>query len=1034
MKTRDIDKGAALALTLIFLALVAVVVVAYLAATRTERATSSVDANRLRAQMMAESGLTSAVSVLKSNTRYGNYITAMPAPSPSPSSIYTEVYRPYDPSSGASYAAKSDDYLRTDNAAGELLVSRAITPTGTPPGADPRPSPDAVGSSANPFALPSPNPALSEETFPNPAAAPTGNSYNFNQVARIGTNNNARLVQPSPSPVPLPALGQWVNVRDSQGILIGRYAFFVEDESMKVNLNVAGNATSSRSNDLSASVTPSNQIQETDPGAILPLGSPAPDRLTANSILAGLGASDSRLLTRSTVGLLNAWKDAFPDYAHLITAVSRDDNTTARGWQRLDLNALAAGLSTPAAKMPIATRVANWIRDAWTGPSIGSLSAPQVFNDDRLRQQLAANIVDYIAPAGAPTDLSDVAPSSGATPVPVIGIEKIPYIHAMEVVFQASNTAPAPGNSVGPHTTTIKMKFQCRFLNMFESNLNLTDQIGSIVVKGVPIITKNGATLFDVSGQTFTIKATDLKPVNSPTDYNVPAGVDGTASSGARSFQTDWLVSQTLTYTVPARSDERQRLTDGTLDVQVLGKSNERLDIIKVPLKISKTSTTGLAGYYYNGSQSTGDFVEDAIPANGATQVASISLTNHLAGTTNTGPFGDPRYRPALLTDRWDNDSRTDATCTSLSDCPWLSGKTVKKNRLIEYVDTAEVSCRSYSVDWYDNAGNRPLSFIRNGQLLNIGELGNIATGEYPWRSLYLQHPERPVNTSDTPWITEVPLRRSHSVDYVLLDLFRAGGTITRSGELNINTQIQYLPPSGTVTTTPLESLFVGVPIGQPSAAATPQALTQATPGAAPSPADRLSTGVNLLVSTTTTPASSGTGTNPLNYRVASVSNKRSSIASEDPTPDNNPARPYFQIGELAPTLSRLMSASQASDTTSSSNTSQVVYSALRDTPDQKTSVKNYHRDFEVEQAFREVSNSITTRGNVFRVLYVGQTLKDYNSTHAVDNKAKILSEYLGEAYVERDAVWSAPDSANPDIIKTTDSTYKVIGNRVISE
>ena len=83
----------------------------------------------------------------------------------------------------------------------------------------------------------------------------------------------------------------------------------------------------------------------------------------------------------------------------------------------------------------------------------------------------------------------------------------------------------------------------------------------------------------------------------------------------------------------------------------------------------------------------------------------------------------------------------------------------------------------------------------------------------------------------------------------------------------------------------------------------------------------------------------------------------------------------------------------------------------------------NYKRDFEVEQAFREVSNSITTRGNVFRVLYVGQALKN----------GVVQAEYLGEAFVERQAVFTQ-DPSNSDIIRTTDSTYRVLSNRIVTE
>jgi hypothetical protein len=77
----------------------------------------------------------------------------------------------------------------------------------------------------------------------------------------------------------------------------------------------------------------------------------------------------------------------------------------------------------------------------------------------------------------------------------------------------------------------------------------------------------------------------------------------------------------------------------------------------------------------------------------------------------------------------------------------------------------------------------------------------------------------------------------------------------------------------------------------------------------------------------------------------------------------------------------------------------------------------------QVEQLFRQVSNSITTRGNVFRVLYVGQSLKN----------GLVKAEYLGEALVKRSSVFT-PDPSNPDIVRTSDSTYKLVANRVITE
>lgn len=1002
MKKKLHQSGFALAFTLVLMALIVIVVVAYLSSTRIERSTSSVYANRLRAKITADSGLSAAIHLLRDNTRYGNYITAMPAPSPSPAPHYTEVYRPTDPSD-ATHAVKANEYLQFSNAAGEVLVSRASpAPTASPlPQVDPRSTPETVSSllaPGAPFALSTPSPILS-----------SSNSYDFNQIVRIATSNGGRLVDPDGRP----AFGQWVSSRNDAGEQTGRFAFFIEDESMKVNVNVTGNSlaipspTASpnlRVNDLAPpATTPASQIQEIDPTALLL----AANRRLANTEVMAAGSPGVRFASRPTIALLTNWTST-QNYAHLLTTLSRDDNTTARGWQRLDLNSLVAGAADNTAKVAVATRIANWIRDAWTGPTaLATLQYHQMFNDNRLRLQIAANIVDYIDQDNIPTDIGDITPDGGYTDlIPVIGIERLPYLAAIEILYEASNsTCPTPAVA-GTYTATLRLKLQFRFLNLFDKSLDPADHIGKIEVKGVPIVTKNGNTVLDVETQTFTVNLADLKPATGSgscsTSGNcaVAGGVDGTSDSGGRTVQTDWVATQQVTFTVVS-SDAKPRLLAGKTAVKITGKNGERLDDTSIVTNLIAT------GYNWSGSSSTGDFLTDATPTKGALQVASINLAYGYGGSAQAG---DPRYRGRLVNDRWRNIDRSDATTPAAT------------NRVAQFIDKAEVNTRSYGFDWYDESGDRPLAYIRNSALINIGELGNIAATEYQWRTLYMQHPERPTNTSQPGPMTEVPLRRNQSQDYVLLDLFRAGGGNSRNGALNINTQQQFVQSGATMATLPLQSLFLGVPVG----ASAPTILTVAAPAApSPSPADRLSASVNVLVnSTTVAPAGSAfVGTSPLPFRIASISNKRFALAGETATSDNNPTRPYFQPGELAPTLSRLLSASEASDTSSSSSRSKVVYSALRSDPQSTTVNQNYRKDFQVEQAFREVSNSITTRGNVFRVLYVGQSLKN----------GIIQSEYLGEAFVGRQATF-ASEGSNPDAQRTSGSIYKILANRVVTE
>jgi hypothetical protein len=1006
MKKTPLQSGFALAFTLVLMALIAIIVVAYLSSTRIERSTSSVHANRLRAKITADSGMSAAIHLLRENTRYGNYVTAMPPSSPSPAPHYTEIYRPVDPTD-PTHVAKANDHLQLTNAAGEVLVSRAApTPTASPlPQVDPRPTPELVSNplpAGSPFALSTPNPVLA-----------IGNSYDFNQIVRIGSNSNGYLVDPDGRP----AFGQWISVRNSVGEQIARYAFFIEDESMKVNVNVTGNnlavpsptaSPNLRVNDLAVipASTPSSQIQEIDPTAVLLSAS----RRLANTQLVAAGGSGARFATKSTIALLANWTPT-DKYAHLLTTLSKDDNTTAKGWQRLDLNALVAGATDNPSKVAIATRIANWIRDAWTGPiALTTLQYHQLFNDNRLRLQIAANIVDYIDSDNTPTDMGDVIPEGGyPEAIPVIGIEKIPYLQAVEILYEASNSTCPTTPVAGTYTANLRLKIQFRFLNLFESGLDLADSVGKIEVKGVPIVQKNNPpAVFDVEAQTFSVNLADLKPVNGSGTCGTsgvcitPAGADGTGGTndgGAKTFQTDWLVAQPVTFIVDS-FDAKPRFLGGKITVKVIGKSGERLDDTAIVTNLNDT------GYNWSASSSssTGDFLTEATPIKGPLQVASINVV-----CSTSFPTGDPRFRGRIVNDRWRGINRTDAT-TPLT-----------TNRIAAFIDTSELNPRSYGVDWYDQAGDRPLGVMRNGPMLNIGELGHIAVTEYYWRTLYLQHPERPPNTGQIGPKDEIPLRRSQSLDYVLIDLFRTGGSISRAGALNINTQQQFSQTAAAIATLPLQSLFLGVPVGTPA----PTVLTQAAPAApVPSPADRLSTSVNLLVNFATVAGGSGVGSAPLPYRVASVSNKRNALAGETATPDTNPTRPYFQLGEVASTLSRLLSASEASDTGASTSRSKIVYSALRSDP-QSTGItnQNYRRDFQVEQAFREISGSITTRGNVFRVLYVGQAIKN----------GIVQAEYLGEAFVERQTTF-VPEASNPDAIKTSDSTYNILNNRLVTE
>ena len=912
----------ALVVTLILMAMIALIVVGYLGITRSDRATTSIFANRLRAKMIADSGLAAATNLLKENTRYGNYITAMPAPA-SPTLHYTEVYRPTD-SATSSHPTKPDDYLQLSNAGGDILISRADTSASQTLPVEPRPPAETIPP-AGPFTLT--NPALS-----------SANSYDFNQIVRLGNSSDGRLVDTDNQS----AFGQWVRVRDSTGELIGRYAFFIEDESMKVNVNVAGNnigGSNLRINDLTLPAivpAPATQIEETDPAAILPT---TVNRVSADTTLTSLGNSGSRLPSRSTVALLDQWSTNFSDYAHLTTVLSKDDNTTARGWQRLDLNALVASATDNAAKVAVATRIADWIRDAWTGPTaIASLQDYQMYGEDWLRKQIAANIVDYIDTDSTPTDMGDIVPPTFPNAVPVIGIEKTPYLAGVYVVYEASDST-YPGSGDGTFTATMKLKFRFHFLNIFEpgTTLDLADSMGNtplsrIEVRGVPIVQKNGFTVYDVYSQTWTIKLSDLSPVNG-TGTTVPAGVDGTSTSGARTFQTDWLDTQPVSFTVlPGESSSKNpKFLAGSISVKIIGnKTGQPADDYRVD-DTAIIISAGLTNWCNTCGSSLGDFLKESNST--SRQIASINYIAGYQGATLPGGAtpGDPRYRDRIVSNRWNNDqSRTDADPSDAN------------NKLDSLTDEADLNPRAYGFDWFDYAGDRPLAFIRDGPMQNVGELGNIVACEYPWRTLYLQYPERQASTTAAGPVAEIPPRRRNTMDYALLDLFRVNSALSRNGTVNINTQQRY----GSTQQHALAPLVLGervVTTGGAVSSGPQPSLTQTI-------VDHLCTDTQ-------------------NASYSPISARRIAVGLP---PDNTPLRPFFQIGDLASVISRLINTSVAgSGTTGSPGRSTVNYSLLRNsptTPNDSPTNANIHQDMQVEQEFREISNSITTRGNVFRV------------------------------------------------------------------
>lgn len=968
-------------LVLVVLTMVLVVVVSYLATSTSDRTASTYYANNLRAKMIAEDGLSAAVTLLETNTKDGNYITAMPAPSPAPTSHVTEIYRP----------PTADDYLKTTSAQGDVLASRidAGAKISSTDQTDPRPDPETVTA------------ALGASFGIKPPGFTAADSFDFNQVVRIG-NADGRLVNPDA----LPAFGQWVRVRNANGELIGRYAFFLEDESMKVNVNVAGNRLGSatypnlRFND-SLLPTPNtrapSQIQEIDPSALLP--NVAATRATGLDSLLALADPGKRLESKGSLALVTGttgtspWKDNtnLQNYAPFTTVYSKDDLTTARGWRRMNLNDVVAQAgATNAGKVAAAHQIADWIRDAWTGPApLAGLQQYQVYGDDRLRLQLAANIVDYIDSDSIPTDCGDVAPGPGLPPLPVIGIEKIPYLVECDVIYKSDVATPA-----GAGKAKLSVSFRLNFDNLFDTNLALGASIGKIEITGIPAVIKNSSVpIFDQGTKKFTIPVNGTNGIKS---LDIPWGPDNVANgvAGVKTFTTPVVFTQDVTYTPGGTIT---RFEAGALDVQVFGINGERLDSTRMALR-------DLNAKWSNASSNaiSEDFLEQHRSA--SAMCATYEAVVQPSGSIRTLSFGDPRYRAQVMTKRWYNLTRTDVTRFPTSD------------------DQAELDARAYAVDWYDYIGDRPFLVHRNGPMLSIGELGNVSVCEYPWRTVYLQYAGRPENTVEPAVVARVQERRGSAPaaaanpallpqDYALLDLFTTSPDPIRVGSININTQ-NNLPSA--VNQGALASLLYRLPADTDTLFEGSAAATSATQKLVTAVANR-------------------------RVAVAPATGGGPGVAGSKPPLDNNPRHPFFTAGELASVISQNINQSENSTTTGNGRSRTTnLYSLLRSSPGNKSEWKrSYGSDYQVEEPFRKVSDAITTRGNVFRVLYVGQAIKDLNGNGKFDNPNERLSEFLGEAFVERQAVFASKPTAagsSTQAMKTVGSDYRILSQRSVTE
>ncbi len=462
-RRRNKEQGVALVTTVIVVAVLAVVAVAFMQSTTVDRLSSRSVANYARAKLAAEAGAASAEGLV------------------------TDLVRRYPDSATVWQNIGGGAVNATNNEATVLYVRAQSADTNL--GARPAQFGGEVTILARPLVSLQNNTALFPLSGIASALPPGGadmvnlNATNASQPRPfIGLRSSTNAGAPV-------AAAQWIYMGASPGPTnadnpaIARYAYWVEDESFKVNVNIVTNgprgagspgisAAEARLDGAWGSAgTPS--LNQANPGAVVSTrgglpGSNFPTALTA-SIPAAVGDAEGA-----------------DELKFLTTAHSAGLDLSRGGFKRFNINSVTNGISGPTSVGPIRTnlnRLIAAITNSNSVPNFGqrfyrlrndaaginSTNAVSANHAAIYLQKIAANLLDYVDNDDQPTVISNdsafslvagrpasgILPVGGGTrgtnPIAAMGVENVPRLqeYAVQLRIRSMRWNPANPDSFG---------------------------------------------------------------------------------------------------------------------------------------------------------------------------------------------------------------------------------------------------------------------------------------------------------------------------------------------------------------------------------------------------------------------------------------------------------------------------------------------------------------------------------------------------------------------------------------------------------
>ncbi|MFY8215315.1 MAG: PilX N-terminal domain-containing pilus assembly protein, partial [Chthoniobacterales bacterium] len=436
--------GSALISTLLMVVVLTIIVTAFMQSMAVERRTANSYKNKLQAGLLGDSALNEAVSRLWKTTSHVQSDKAFTNRDTGP---YASVYF-YDPQ-----ATKPAPYL--------FYAKRILE------------KPDSTELITHRVPLFSTR-FLADKYFDAPAALPIDtNSFTLDDIDNAGSpakrnvtsstdilcNLNANwklydgpLVGLSAPEIPV----NWIYVKDSNGRIVGRYAFWTDDESSKLDMRTAGNVSGtggmhSRSSGVNLDEVSLSFMAASGVG--IPGSSLKPSLAELRNLI---GYKDAQLpVSNPSIARYKGAGDALDDnelwsaLRPYLTVYSLEDDRSPNGTRKINLNTLVTDTDDPSRireeVLAISATISNNLPqfgERYYSEKLGVASTPSELDKGIYVKKIATNIRDFIDPDPTATTIlpsqdDEVisAPVGNFVPyelisdeLPIIGKEKGPFL------------------------------------------------------------------------------------------------------------------------------------------------------------------------------------------------------------------------------------------------------------------------------------------------------------------------------------------------------------------------------------------------------------------------------------------------------------------------------------------------------------------------------------------------------------------------------------------------------------------------------